>query len=396
MNIKHKSILEKVFSQKERSLKNITEEEHEVLKTYDLVGKFLLDMCLDFNLESKPFNYPKRELADKIEFEALMFSKPLERSYGKLTYFQRNILELRNKLDDYLNGIIEIPNSFYIKSYTEQFMNNRCSGDIIDKLLFVSDGKIETLTNDELELLRLHGRINEYVEKGEIDIKNDTPLSYIANSYFNGINSYNSCEYPNLLLRYLPNLKIDNFYILDDYRSRTNYNSVLNLYARPLDKHQPDDKEFESYRYGKMKMSVPYRNPFEYITLPFTANAIWEAYLLKNTYHILGMRGNGNYEKRLFINSLDDIYNIENVENLEYFMNFKKDRVFEIWDSTLLPKIEFIDNNSALIQHCWINPWQGLMLVKCKVEYDINKCRILSFTTKEEKLLLQYECGIRF
>ena len=112
------------------------------------------------------------------------------------------------------------------------------------------------------------------------------------------------------LFKVLSLLKISKEYTLDDYRAKNSTDNILRLYARKVDTERPDEKELEKYDdwhsmrgiirrtfINDMKrangidvveeeepVGLPEKiEPESVVTLNFTPEAIWEAYLLKTT-----------------------------------------------------------------------------------------------------------------
>lgn len=181
----------------------------------------------------------------------------------------------------------------------------------------------------------------------------------------------------NNLLIALRDLKWNEDFILDDFRPRKigieTESSVLWLYARPHDQRLGDVTIIHRIRKKQFPPSI-----FQYITLPFTHEAIWEAYLLKQTYRLIGMRGNGKREARIFLNVYNDIDTMGSVED--------QIGIRDIWSSKLLPLVQLLDD-SAIVTHCWFDGSRGLLQVSCKVLYDKINMRIVSFEMLNEKIL---------
>ena len=124
------------------------------------------------------------------------------------------------------------------------------------------------------------------------------------------------------LLKVLPLLKLSDEYTLDDYRSKKSTDNILRLYARKLDTERPNEKEFEKYddwhsiegafkrlftnvidrangidvKEEEEPVGLPEKiEPESVVTLDFTPEAIWEAYLLKTTDYYIGQRWHGCY-----------------------------------------------------------------------------------------------------
>ncbi len=124
---------------------------------------------------------------------------------------------------------------------------------------------------------------------------------------------------------------------------------------------------------------------FQYISLPFTEGAVWHAYLLWQTFHIIGMRWHGAYEKRLFINLPDDIerirqeYHVKRIEAsaLEILIN-------KCTSAYLCPSVR-LSENVAFITHCWFNQWGGLLQVHVRLN-----------TMNAKNVLVEYNCRVKY
>ncbi len=147
------------------------------------------------------------------------------------------------------------------------------------------------------------------------------------------------------LFKVLPLLKISEEYTLDDYRSKNSTDNILRLYARKVGTERPDEKELEKYDdwhsmrgiirrtfINDMKrangidvvedeepVGLPEKiEPESVVTLDFTPEAIWEAYLLKTTDYYIGQRWHGGYH-RMSIPT--------DIEELKKFKPWKEDEI---------------------------------------------------------------------
>lgn len=145
------------------------------------------------------------------------------------------------------------------------------------------------------------------------------------------------------LFKVLSLLKISEEYTLDDYRSKGSTNNILRLYAREVSMNRPDEKEFKKYdaKHGieaffktifdeiKRKKGIVVEEeepvglpekiePESVVTLDFTSEAIWEAYLLKTTDYYIGQRWHGGYH-RMSIPT--------DIEELKKFKPWKEDEI---------------------------------------------------------------------
>lgn len=219
----------------------------------------------------------------------------------------------------------------------------------------------------------------------------------------------------NILLSKLPDIKLDENYVLDDFRPRMENNSTLQLYARKKPFRRPTDAELEYIRDKKMKegsrmlitlkiagvtllkywrkiegyMYVPM---FDCVTVPWTEDGVWQAYLLKQTSHLIGMRWHGGYDRRTFINKYEDIKHLyvtgDGAEEIQK-------RIEQIWTPDLQPSVA-LNKNCAYIVHCWFDAWKGLIQMKWKMMYDKRTKRTIGFHLENEKVLVEYKCGIHY
>ena len=168
-------------------------------------------------------------------------------------------------------------------------------------------------------------------------------------------------------------LKLSDEYTLDDYRSKGSTNNILRLYAREVSMNRPDEKEFKKYdaKHGieaffktifdeiKRKKGIVVEEeepvglpekiePESVVTLDFTPEAIWEAYLLKTTDYYIGQRWHGCYHEMTIPADIDE---------LRKFKLWKEDEkpeyekfIEEMSGYDFKPKIA-IDGDVATIEH---------------------------------------------
>lgn len=223
----------------------------------------------------------------------------------------------------------------------------------------------------------------------------------------------------NILLEYLPGLSLDEHYVLDDYnpsRPRS-IGKNLSLYARLKTVEKPRDIDFpEIYdrihreieirsnskakadeMLGERKPLPEREDPFKHITLPFTEEAIWRAYLLKQTDHLIGMYWHGLYNKRIFINKAEDIDSISPIhcdyelKNLDII----KAEAKKCWSDNMCPLV-VLDGDKAYVSHYWFDHWHGLKQVQCLVSYDHTSHTITDFQIKECEPIIRYHGGVYY
>lgn len=219
-------------------------------------------------------------------------------------------------------------------------------------------------------------------------------LSLITDSYMDCIASlkkHKDVDDWNMLLSGLPDLILDKDYVLNDFRPREETNSVLRLYARN--------------RYLPHSIYVLFENFFKplsffrHITLPYTEEAIWQAFLLSQTYHLTGMRWHGGYEERVFIVSDKDIAGLKPFRHLSRLrvvpFAHLREQMLKIWKPELCASISLF-NKYATISHCWFDYWKGLSQVKWKVKYDAKRKCVMEIEKESEQVLVKYHCGVWF
>ena len=168
------------------------------------------------------------------------------------------------------------------------------------------------------------------------------------------------------LFKVLPLLKLSDEYTLDDYRSKKSTDNILRLYARKVETKRPAETEFEKIDFGNFvqrwlkavlaenedaentTVKLPERiEPESVVTLDFTPEAIWEAYLLKTTDYYIGQRWHGGYHEMAIP---------ANIDELKKFRPWKEDekpkyeKFIEETEFDFAPKIT-IDSDVATIEH---------------------------------------------
>lgn len=235
-------------------------------------------------------------------------------------------------------------------------------------------------------------------------------------------------DQPNLnsLLRELPDLKLDENYVLDNYRPHPespfsrSIGQYLCLYVRLKSVEKPRDMDFGVWRleselrrqyenkpkvlraklkelHSQMKPLPVCEDPFKHITLPFTEEAVWQAYLLKQVGHRIGMWWHGFYNERVFINRKEDINGLRSywAEDYERRLERFKIKAKAAWTETMRPMV-ILDGDKAYISHYWFDHWHGLVQVKCLVSYDSHSQKITDFLIKESNAIVRYDCKIMF
>lgn len=259
---------------------------------------------------------------------------------------------------------------------------------------------------------------------------------YIAS--LRGISVWGDQPNLNSLLRGLPDLKLDKNYVLDNYNPNPEspffrtLGQNLDLYVRLKSVEKPRDIDFKRDRvlfiqglklrskyenepeiledmetmlkelHSQMELLPECEDPFKHITLPFTEEAIWQAYLLKQARHKIGMFWHGLYSQRIFINQREDIDDITLLDHvvdrfgrLEFELEQFKIEAKSSWSETMRPMV-VLDGDKAYISHYWFDYWNGLRQVECWVSYDSYSQKITDFLIKESDAIVCYDCGIKY
>ena len=219
-------------------------------------------------------------------------------------------------------------------------------------------------------------------------------LSLIADEYLIYIDilqleNDKDCNW-NELLWGLPDLELDEDYTLDDFQFAEETNSVLRLYARR-----------RSSQHSLKEMPPSYEGPirpldvFRFITLPFTEEAIWQAFLLSQAHHLIGMRWHGGYEKRTLIVIGKDIAELHPMFCHSDHLLQLQEQIAKIWNPDLSASVSLYDHY-AIVRHCWFDDWAGLSVLKWKIKYDVKHHKVEEIQLEDETLLVRYHCGVLF
>ena len=225
------------------------------------------------------------------------------------------------------------------------------------------------------------------------------------------------------LFKVLPLLKLTDEYTLDDYRSKGSTNNILRLYARKVGTGRPDEKELEKYDDWHSMQGVFRRNalnnlkraigigveeeeqeeaepvglpeklePRLVVTLDFTPEAIWEAYLLKTTDYYIGQRWHGGYHEMTIP---------ANIVELKKFKPWREDEkpeyekfIKEMSEYDFEPKIT-TDGDVATIEHIAVFFHNRFSKCCATVHYNRETRKIENFEF-EDTTMFKFEAHIRY
>ena len=212
-----------------------------------------------------------------------------------------------------------------------------------------------------------------------------------------------------MLFQVLTRLELSDEYTLDDYRSKKSTNNILCLYARNASTQRPPEAEFEKYD-NIHGMDALFRNlsrkffkklineteeleeesddlpeepvnlpekiePESVVTLDFTPDAIWEAYLLRTTDYYIGHRWHGGYHKMTIPANIDELKKFRPWKEYEIpeYEKFIQETEFDF-----APKI-IINGDFATIEHIAVFFHNRFSQCRATVHYNREARKIESF-----------------
>lgn len=207
-----------------------------------------------------------------------------------------------------------------------------------------------------------------------------------------------------MLFQVLTRLELSDEYTLDDYRSKKSTNNILCLYARNASTQRPPEAEFEKYdnihgidawfrNFEKLInetegleeesddmleefVSLPEKiEPESEVTLDFTPDAIWEAYLLRTTNYYIGHRWHGGYHKMTIPANIDELKKFRPWKEYEIpeYEKFIQETEFDF-----APKI-IINGDVATIEHIAVFFHNRFSQCRATVHYNREARKIESF-----------------
>lgn len=122
----------------------------------------------------------------------------------------------------------------------------------------------------------------------------------------------------------------------------------------------------------------------EYLSFPFTEDAVWQLFLVYISYTVLPLFWHGCYSVRTFF------------FDRQSFIDFEHKEVLQFADSEeVIPKVEITGDDTAIVKCCFWNDWRGLCREEVTAKYADGK---VSFDRENERLtvLVPYDCKIRY
>ena len=190
------------------------------------------------------------------------------------------------------------------------------------------------------------------------------------------------------LLTCLPDLTLDKEYTLDSFCQYKQGNSALQVYVRRKSLPHSLEQDSNCLKDECMKMKTEYKllHAFHYITLPFTEEAIWQAFLLSQAHRFIERYWHDPQATGNFILIEKDII---------HAMKEMPKEIEGIWSPDLDVSVT-LKGEKAFISHCWFDKWDGLVQMKWEVKYDALKKQVTGIEVKDEKVLVKYNCRILY
>lgn len=215
-------------------------------------------------------------------------------------------------------------------------------------------------------------------------------------------------------------------YVLDDYRSRAETNSRLQLYARNAKTFRPSEEEWIIHqcltgscfvsmldselskivgdeispinakeRLLELKIkdrsNFPEKLPFlDKLEVPYTRMGMWHAFWLYNSYTLFGMRWHGCYNAGEFIYCKEQLSDKrERRQDKEEIFKKQMQKVPDDFS----PIINLDDIGNATIKYYSWNEWSGLSIITVFLTYDF-KSRTICDIREESEVIVEYHCGM--
>lgn len=193
-----------------------------------------------------------------------------------------------------------------------------------------------------------------------------------------------------------PHIHMRDDFKLDGYNAGEAINAVLKLYARKIgtkSRYNPGEKDLTPFVEGQyIHNTIPSHasntvpSVAEYLKLPFTPVAIWEAVMLVVASRLyLKHRGHGCYNNGMMV--------VDNVSLWMASLSVGVDCKSLINDSRIPPTIDIISDQEAIVRYCYWNDWSGLIRLTIVVSRK-EKGIACNITGKE--VIIEYHSGNRY
>lgn len=244
-------------------------------------------------------------------------------------------------------------------------------------------------------------------------VQHSSKISYEERSYrkyFTYVNRHKDKMFEtgnwNRVFRMLDRIYIHQHYELDDYRLEKNTYSTLKLFARhrSTPTFRECEKKFVDYIKTEPRRPLgkdetpffpPYIPAYQVVVVDNTPRAIWQAFLLQNTFHFIIeiWHWKAYYEKRYFVFNVNDVRIWHGEEKPDF------DKIKELISlprfSTNEEMDNFVDDEINYLEYCYWNEWEGLVKEKVKIIYD-DFSKTVRFEKVSAQVLYEYDCKFRY
>lgn len=207
-----------------------------------------------------------------------------------------------------------------------------------------------------------------------------------------------------MILDKLPHISLPTEWTMGDYRPKDSTDNILHLYVQRKDIPAPSEELLMKYyfKYESIFSEGGAREDWEdllperiaperIVTLDFTPEAIWDAYMLKSTDYYIGQRWHGNYHKMTIIGDMEELRKFFPWEEEEYI---KYEKFINETEFDFDPKIT-LEGNVATIEHMAVFFTNHISHRKVTITYN-KKERIIEDFKIEEDSLFHFTPRIRF
>jgi len=238
-------------------------------------------------------------------------------------------------------------------------------------------------------------------------------LSIVGEKFIKAIGKFDFSCFDDVMpiMEPLDKIKVDDGYVVDAFKVGNRQGNRMQLYACKRDaqiKYDPQTKEVplfatkrtlfgkkevqtgtkteflpysdEMYITGMLEYGVAEAIPpvFTHLSIPFDQMGIWQAFLLYISPSVMPRFWHGGYGYRDYIFDLNILPNLKG-DCSEFYS-----------DKSLLPKVDILDEQNAIVTCTFWNDWSGL----CRQSVRVNKD--MSFEESDREVLVEYNCGIIF
>lgn len=169
-------------------------------------------------------------------------------------------------------------------------------------------------------------------------------------------------------------------------KDRSLFSSIFSDEARMLDDYPieeySDDMEIYGYLSREAEKKIP--DVQEYLSYPFTKEAVWQLYLLDIADTILPLFWHGGYHKRTFFFDRRSFLTFDHKEVASF-----------VHSKDIIPKVEITGENTAIVKCCFWSEWHGLCVEEVIAERSDGK---VTFSRDQSrlKILFPHNSSLRF